>query len=132
MIKQDTKKKISFNLIDALIIILILVGVVALIYMFSGNDAMELLYSKETIKYEITVDGDFKAGDTLYFKDGRKVLGTIEDVSTSGDKTVLLISAEAYKKDNDYFVKGQLIRGDAELDIKYGDTAVVCKVKEIK
>jgi hypothetical protein len=130
--QQDTKKKISFNLIDALILIAILLGAFALGYMLFGNDPMELVCEKSSIKYELAVNGNFNEGDIIYYKNGKTALGKIESVTEKNGVSVLSVSATAYSRDNELFVKGHLIKTNAELDIRYGDGSVIGTVKEVK
>ena len=113
------KSKIRFTAMDAIIILLICVGLVALVYSILGNDIVEFFAPKHEVSYIYEADNSsissLKVGDTLTVKKrasfGKEMnlnFGNVTSIvaSPSAGKSYVTVTLVAYEADGMLFVDG--------------------------
>ena len=112
------KKEFRFNVIDAVIILLLCLGLFVLIYNILGNDIQELFAPKHEVSYVFEVDSSFASayseGDYLQYQ--KRVLGKAREIdifkittisaSPVANKSYITLRADAYEVDGLLFVDG--------------------------
>ena len=124
-------KKAKFNIVDALIILVILSALALTVYVFIlGNDFADLYSKEEKITYTVCVKGrdssfaeSISVGDTVYHWNNEANTGKIESVEIvpyddkTGADVCLTVSVIARKINTSYYVSGKKIEKDAFINI---------------
>lgn len=125
------KRKGKFNIIDAVVIVVILVLIAGAVYKFRGLDKTSKTSSMETVTYEMTIESlrsyafdNLQVGDTVFDYTSGNAIGTIVNVEwvdavdpfyTLDGKTIdakvenrydaiVTVEAQASESDGVYFV----------------------------
>ena len=134
--------KIRFNILDAVILLLIILCIVGLCFRHTiteslglGDDLQSYRVSFEVRGERYTLPGQLAKGDKLYFADGilaGTLMGvdeySIENALTAGNETLIVTPAETYVNDGGSFVsvsypEGSLIDAEGAFRCEggYGD-----------
>ena len=137
--KPYKSKKISFNIVDALIVLAILLSLTYIIYVqILGNSLGNIGANRVEIEYSIkieNVDEDYyskiKIGDTVKTSDGSNEIGTVISISPMArDQSItVLIRTEAYERNGSYKVNDFKIGINEELSVRFLNYAPSTKVK---
>ena len=81
------RKKGKFNIIDAVVIVVIVVLIAGAVYKFRGLEKTSTNTSMETVSYEMTIESlrdyafnNLQAGDTVFDYTSGKAIGTITNI----------------------------------------------------
>ena len=143
--QSDKKRKFTFNIVDALIILILATIIATVVYVFVLGKSVEDLYSKETeITYTVSindVDGDIIGyiceGDKAYHSGKDKYVGTITAIEHSPSDTgngidiIVTVSTKArVNNDGVYSINGDVISKGTTVNVrfaKYQPQEAICK-----
>ena len=137
--KPHNAKKISFTIVDALIVFAILISIAYIIYVHVlGHSISDIGAKCVEIEYSVKiedVDPDYyskiKIGDTVKTSDGSRELGAVTSISpiARNQSITVTIKAEAYERNGLYEVNEIKIGVDEQLSIRFLNYAPSEKVK---
>jgi len=138
-IKPHKVKKFSFNIVDAIITLVILLSLVYIVYVHALGYSISNIGAKQveieyTIKIE-KVDSDYyskiKIGDKVRTGDGANVIGTVISISPLGRDNSISVSirSEAFERNRSYKVNEQKISTEEPFFVRFLNYAPSTKVK---
>ena len=128
---KNATKSYRFSFVDFLIIVVLAVAICAMIYVIAGGDIKELTAEKVEAIYTLYVDNDyidsFSVGEQIITKNGKSA-GTITSIMElygDSNRSMIIVSAEAYTVEKDLFINGQRLASDTGFSVALADKSVI-------
>ena len=122
--KAEKKNAPHFNIIDAMIIILVIAAVVGIYFRYNiidfltndkNNDEYVVSFSVENVRY--TTPNYIRVGDTVYFKSNGDVLGKFISESENQNPLNITIASEDFVKSSGEIVKIHYPDGESRVNL---------------